>query len=210
VLPGFALLAADEAKLFENLQPAIHLCPGHRRVDGRFKRVNPAFERTLGYPLRELVSRPFLEVIHPDDGPWLGSMFAEFVRGDRDDMIGVEHRVVCSDGSVRWLQSNSRVVHERGVVFAVARDVTDQQRADAALREAHRMVEASRDELARLAEEQAALRRVATLVARGEWRRRRYLAQSRRRSSACFSSTRAPSAENERRPGECRGGVVTQ
>jgi signal transduction histidine kinase/PAS domain-containing protein len=35
------------------------------------------------------------------------------------------------------------------------------------LREAHQLVEASRDELRRLADEQAALRRVATLVARG-------------------------------------------
>jgi hypothetical protein len=94
-------------------------------------------------------------------------MFEEFVRGDRDDMIGVEHRVICRDGSVRRLQSNSRVLPERGVVFAVARDVTDRRRADAELRDAHQMIEASRDELARLAEEQAALRRVATLVARG-------------------------------------------
>jgi PAS domain S-box-containing protein len=134
--------------------------------DGCLKRVNPAFERTLGYPAGELLSRPFLEVIHPEDLPWLREMFEEFVRGDREDMIDVEHRVVCRDGSVRWLQSNSRVLPERGVVFAVARDVTDRRRADADLRDAHRMVEASRAELARLAEEQAALRRVATLVAR--------------------------------------------
>jgi signal transduction histidine kinase len=50
---------------------------------------------------------------------------------------------------------------------AVGRDVTDPRRADAELREAQRAVEASRDELARLAEKDAALRRVATLVARG-------------------------------------------
>jgi PAS domain S-box-containing protein len=116
--------------------------------DGCFKRVNPAFERTLGYPLRDLLSRPFLDVIHPQDVPWLRNMFDDFVRGDRDDMIGVEHRVTCSDGSVRWLQSNSRVIPERGVVFAVARDVTDRRRAEAELRDAHRMVEASRAELA--------------------------------------------------------------
>lgn len=89
--------------------------------DGYFKRVNPAFERTLGYRVPELLSRPFMEVIHPEDRPWLSDMFDEFVRGERDDMIGVEHRMICRDGSVRWLQSNSRVVPERGVVFAVAR-----------------------------------------------------------------------------------------
>src|SRR5207244_8059570 len=53
-----------------------------------------------------------------------------------------------------------------GCVYGVARDVTDRRRAEADLREAQRMVEASRDEFRLLAEEQAALRRVATLVAR--------------------------------------------
>jgi PAS domain S-box-containing protein len=116
--------------------------------DGCFKRVNPAFERTLGYPQQELLSRSFLELLHPEDLPWLTEMFGEFVRGERDDMIGVEHRILCRDGSVRWLQSNSRVIPERGVVFAVARDVTDRRRADAELRDAHRLVQASRAELA--------------------------------------------------------------
>ena len=82
-------------------------------------------------------------------------------------MIGFENRVICGDGSVHWLHWNTRTVPERGIVFAVGRDVTDRRRADAELREAQRTVEASRDELARLAEEQAALRRVATLVAHG-------------------------------------------
>ena len=35
--------------------------------DGCFKSVNPAFERTLGYRPEELVGRPFLDFVHPDD-----------------------------------------------------------------------------------------------------------------------------------------------
>jgi PAS domain S-box-containing protein len=135
--------------------------------DGYYKRVNPAYERTLGYPLRELLSRPFLEFIHPEDRPPVRDTFGELVGGDSDDVIGFEHRVICGDGSVRWLEWNSRIMPERGVIFAVGRDVTDRRRADAELREARRMVETSRHELAPLADEQAALRRVATLVARG-------------------------------------------
>jgi signal transduction histidine kinase len=56
---------------------------------------------------------------------------------------------------------------EGGVIIAVGRDVTDRRRADAELREPRRTPAASRDELVRLAEEQVALRRVATLVAHG-------------------------------------------
>jgi signal transduction histidine kinase len=55
---------------------------------------------------------------------------------------------------------------ERGVVYGVARDTTERRRTEGELREAQRLLEASRDELRALAEEQAALRRVATLVAR--------------------------------------------
>jgi PAS domain S-box-containing protein len=156
----------SESELLEFFELALDLMV-IAGCDGYYKRVNPAYQRTLGYPLRELLSRPFLEFIHPEDLPSLGDVFGELVGGDRDDLIGFEHRVICGDGSVRWLQWNSRTIPERGVIFAVGRDVTDQRLADAELREAQRMVEASRGELAQLAEEQAALRRVATLVARG-------------------------------------------
>ena len=132
--------------------------------DGYFKRVNASLERTLGYPKAELFSRSVLDITHPDDVSPSREALARL--GEGHDLVGFESRVICADGSVRWLEWNTRTMPERGVVFGVARDTTERRRGDSELREAQRMLEASRDELRVLADEQAALRRVATLVAR--------------------------------------------
>ena len=86
-------------------------------------------------------------------------------RGEK--LVQFENRYMCSDGSARWLQWSARPMPDERLLYAAARDVTDRRRAADELRETQRMVEASRDELRLLADEQAALRRVATLVAQG-------------------------------------------
>jgi signal transduction histidine kinase len=65
---------------------------------------------------------------------------------------------------VQW---SARAEVKEGLVYAVGRDITERRRADAQLREAQRMIEASHEELRVLAQGQTSLRRVATLVARG-------------------------------------------
>jgi PAS domain S-box-containing protein len=132
--------------------------------DGYFKRVNPALERALGYPKPELFARSVFELTHPDDVGPSREALARLAEGH--DVVAFTSRVIAADGSVRWLEWNTRTIPERGVVYGVARDITRHRQADAALREAQAMLEASRDELRALAESQAALRRVATLVAR--------------------------------------------
>jgi PAS domain S-box-containing protein len=126
--------------------------------DGYFRRVNPAFERLLGYPREQLFARTVFDITHPDDRERAREALERSAGGS--DLIGIEVRVVCADGSARWLEWNTRAAPERGVVYGVARDTTERRRADAALRDAHGRVEA-------LAAEQMALRRVATLVAEG-------------------------------------------
>ena len=148
--------------------------------DGEFKRVNASFVRLLGYSKPELFSRSALDILHPDDVEPAREALAQLAEGH--DLVGFEARVVCADGSVRWLEWNTRSMPERGVVYSVGRDTTERRRVEAELREAQRLLEASRDELRVLAEEQAALRRVATLVAK-EPRRRRSSRRSLRRSA---------------------------
>jgi PAS domain S-box-containing protein len=132
--------------------------------DGEFKRVNAAFLGLSGYTKPELFSRTALGILHPDDVEPAREALAQLAEGH--GVVAFEARVVRSDGAVRWLEWNARSMPERGVVYSVGRDTTDRRCVDDDLREAQRLLEASRDELALLAEEQAALRRVATLVAR--------------------------------------------
>ncbi len=111
--------------------------------DGYYKLVNESFERVLGYSREELLSRPIMEFVHPDDVQRAYDVLGVLAEGE--DVYGFESRLVCADGSVRRFEWNTRAMPHLGVVYGIARDVTERSA---------------------LAEEQAALRRVATLVAR--------------------------------------------
>jgi PAS domain S-box-containing protein len=132
--------------------------------DGRYRLVNPAFERTLGYTRDQIVARPFADLVHPDDLEAANEAFAVLLGGD--EVNGFECRFLCADGSERWLQWSARVGPEQSLIYGTARDVTERRHIDAELREAQRTAEARGAELQVRAGEQAALRRVATLVAR--------------------------------------------
>jgi len=134
--------------------------------DGYFMRVNPAFERTLGFTTAEILARPFMEFVHPDDRAATERAFAAVLGGET--VTQFENRYLRADGSFCWLQWSTRPAPDEGRGYATARDVTESRRTQDELRNAQRLVQASRDELRILADEQASLRRVATLVARGE------------------------------------------
>jgi PAS domain S-box-containing protein len=127
------------------------------------RRVNPAFERTFGYSARELLDRPFLELVHPSDRNRTGTVLDAMLRTGGTAQF--ENRCLRRDGAERWLEWS--IVSEKGLMYGAARDVTDRRREQDRLREAQRMIEASHAEVSALAEQQAALRHVATLVARG-------------------------------------------
>jgi PAS domain S-box-containing protein len=119
--------------------------------DGYFKRVNPAGQRILGYTQEELLTRPYLDFVHPDDREKTAAE-AEAI-GHGKTAVPFENRFARKDGSYKVLEWTSTPVVEDRLVYTVGRDVTERRQAEA--------------ELKRLADEQAALRRVATLVVRG-------------------------------------------
>jgi PAS domain S-box-containing protein len=99
-------------------------------IDGYFKRLNPAWERILGYTVDELCARPYLDFIHPDDQERTGRE-AEDQAAIGKVTVSFDNRYRCRDGSYRWLNWNATPTAD-GTVYAVARDTTDQREADRA------------------------------------------------------------------------------
>ena len=93
--------------------------------DGCFKRVNPAFERTLGYAPEELVGRPFLDFVHPDDRELTEREAAAIPDGN--GTVQFRNRYLDKQGNVHWLEWMSTAVLDQGLIYAVARDVTDRR-----------------------------------------------------------------------------------
>jgi PAS domain S-box-containing protein len=111
-------------------------------LDGYYRLVNASFERVLGYSRKEILSRPIMDFVHPDDVDRAIDVLSVLATGED---VAFESRLICADGSVRRFEWNTRTMPGQGVVYGIARDVTERTA---------------------LGEEQAALRRVAILVGR--------------------------------------------
>jgi len=96
--------------------------------NGYFKRINPAWERTLGYTREELMSRPFIEFVHPDDRERTLKQNA-LVRGG-GQALAFENRYLCKDGSFRWFRWNAAPDSSERVIYSVARDITESKKAE--------------------------------------------------------------------------------
>jgi PAS domain S-box-containing protein len=96
--------------------------------NGYFKRVNPAWERTLGFTRTELTSRPFIEFVHPDDRERTLKQNAQ-VR-DGAQALAFENRYLCKDGSFRWFRWNAAPDSAAQVIYSVARDITASKQAE--------------------------------------------------------------------------------
>jgi len=91
-------------------------------ADGYYKRVNPAFTKLLGFTEQELLERPFMEFIHPDDRDHAREYMAKLLEGET--LLDFEDRNICKDGSHRWISWHVTPDLEQGVVYGVGRDIT--------------------------------------------------------------------------------------
>ncbi len=101
--------------------------------DGYFKRINRAWETTLGYTREEVLSTPMLDLIHPDD---LETTRAEIARqGPQYRTKHFVNRYRCKNGTYRILNWRTTFTRDESTRFGVATDITDQRLAEESLRE---------------------------------------------------------------------------
>ena len=95
---------------------------------GYFRQLNPAWERTLGFTLAELMSRPFIEFVHPADRERTIQQNLAVRNGGHAQAF--ENRYLCKDGSYRWLMWNAAPDTGERTIYATARDITARKRAE--------------------------------------------------------------------------------
>lgn len=102
--------------------------------DGKFIRLNPSWESTLGYPLSELLSRPFMSFVHPEDEDSTAVVMGDLALGGQ--VNGFENRYLASDGTYHWLEWTAKPISDRGIIMAAARDISRRHMVEDQLRAA--------------------------------------------------------------------------
>jgi PAS domain S-box-containing protein len=109
-----------------------HLCVAG--FDGYWKRLNPSWMRTLGFTAEELMAVPLIEFVHPEDREMTLDARGRLKQGE--PLRWLVNRYRCKDNTYRWFEWRSVANVERQVVYAIARDVTDEREAQRILQEA--------------------------------------------------------------------------
>jgi PAS domain S-box-containing protein/putative nucleotidyltransferase with HDIG domain len=116
----------DEAELHHFFELSVDmLCIAS--FDGHFKRLNGVWEQVTGFSIEELTKRPFLDFVHPDDHQ---RTMDEVAKQQKQGLkvLSFENRYLCKDGSYKWFHWTSQPDNERQLMYAVARDVTEDKR----------------------------------------------------------------------------------
>jgi PAS domain S-box-containing protein len=118
-------------------------------LKGNIRRINPAWEEILGYPVKDLIGTPFLKYVHPEDMRNTDEQFSRLTRGER--ITDFENRYVCKEKSIKWLSWTAVPFLGDGLIYSVARDITSQKEALAKLEQTQKDLERSNQDLQQFA-----------------------------------------------------------
>lgn len=129
-------LAEEELDRFFEISPDMLCTAG---FNGYFRRINNAFTKSLGHRREDLLSKPFMDFVHPDDRQATLYEFSQTRKGR--EVSHFENRFRCADGSHRWLSWSAVADTAKETVYAAARDVTEKKTHEDALKRSNRDLE---------------------------------------------------------------------
>ncbi|MDB6020724.1 MAG: domain S-box [Pedosphaera sp.] len=121
-------IADERDKFFSTSLDLLCVCGG----DGFFRRVNPAFERILGWTSDELLPKPFSDIVHPDDQAAVQEQVQWLLAGH--GVVEFVVRCRAKDGSYRHIEWTSTAADEAGLFMSCGRDITERKRTEEKLR----------------------------------------------------------------------------
>jgi PAS domain S-box-containing protein len=104
-------------------------------TDGFLRLINPAWSRVLGWSDDQLLSMPFLGLLHDDDRQAAAATMEKLARGET--VASHECRLRSAEGGHRLI--SWATTPGNGAVYLVGRDLTDQRRTEEALRQSQKM-----------------------------------------------------------------------
>lgn len=134
-------MAEENVRIFNNVLGLGAICT----YDGRFRKVNPAWEKTLGWKFHELIDRHVTDFIHPDDRARMEDIRIAITEGMTTSTF--ENRFRCRDGSFRWLLWSSSADAGRRIIYASAIDITSRKKSEEELLMSKRNLEVAAYEL---------------------------------------------------------------
>lgn len=110
---------------------------GIATLEGFLKVVNPAWQQVLGWSESELLSRPLIDLVDPEDRPGLLEVLERLAQGET--ITGFVDRLLTREGKRRTIMWTAAPDLGNEVFHFVGRDLTDQREIEEALRQAQKM-----------------------------------------------------------------------
>ncbi|MEQ9007593.1 MAG: PAS domain-containing protein, partial [Ekhidna sp.] len=113
-------MTEEELNRFFDLSPDVLCIAG---MDGFYKKVNPAMCNMLGLSRDEVLSKPIVDFVHPDDIEATTKELGSLSQGETTWKF--ENRYQTKSGQYIWFSWKAIPVFEEGLIYAVARNVTE-------------------------------------------------------------------------------------
>jgi PAS domain S-box-containing protein len=108
--------------------------------DGYFKQLNHIWEEVLGYTIQELMDKPYLDFVHPADQARTLACLGEVTWGK--PVMTFENRYLCKNGAVKWFSWRIKADRDSQLMYACARDITNEKQTQVALKESESRMKA--------------------------------------------------------------------